>query len=201
MDNGQIIDILPSRSRKIGYARVSTEDQNLDLQRHALAEAGCEAIYEDLGISGVIRRRPNLDLALAALNSGDVLVVWRLDRLGRSLIHLVQTIQALGERGVGFLSLNDSVDTTSPAGRLVLHISAAFAEFERDLISERTRSGMRARKARGEPMGRHRKLTGDQISMARQLLKQPGMTKTSVAQHLKVCRATLLRALNAVVDE
>jgi DNA invertase Pin-like site-specific DNA recombinase len=180
---------------RIGYARVSTEDQNLDLQHRALLNAGCDAIYEDQGVSGVARRRPNLDRALATLNPGDMLIVWKLDRLGRSLIHLVETIRGLGEQGVGFLSLNDSIDTMSPTGRLVLHVSAAFAEFERDLISERTRAGMQARKARGERIGRRPILLPQQIEEARLLLERPGQTKAGVARVLKVSRATLSRAL------
>jgi len=181
---------------KIGYARVSTGDQNLDLQRRALLEAGCETVFEDQGLSGAARCRPNLDRALSMLKPGDVLVVWKLDRLGRSLVHLVETIRSLGERGVGFLSLNDSIDTTSPGGRLVLHVLAAFAEFERDLISERTRAGMRARKARGEAVGRRCKLLPSQIEQARLLLLQPGQNKAAVAKAFDVSRTTLTRYLS-----
>lgn len=175
---------------------MSTDDQNLDLQRRALRQAGCQTIYEDHGVSGVAVRRPNLEQALSSLQSGDLLIVWKLDRLGRSLIHLVETIRMLGERGVGFKSLNDSIDTTSAGGRLVLHMSAAFAEFERDLIAERTRAGMQARKARGEPVGRQRKLTDAQIRQAQALLTEPGQTKTAVARILGVSRATIQRSLN-----
>ena len=180
---------------RIGYARVSTEDQSLDLQRRALLGAGCETVFEDHGVSGAATRRPNLDRALDALNPGDVLVVWKLDRLGRSLLHLVETMKMLGERDIGFLSLNDSIDTTSPGGRLMLHVLAAFAEFERELVSERTRAGMQARKARGEPVGRRRKLLPQQAEQARCLLEQPGQSKAAIARTLNVSRATLHRAL------
>lgn len=195
MDNDCVTGKSLQGSRKVGYARVSTDDQNLDLQRRALRQAGCQTIFEDHGVSGVAVRRPNLEQALSSLQSGDLLIVWKLDRLGRSLIHLVETIRMLGERGVGFKSLNDSIDTTSAGGRLVLHMSAAFAEFERDLIAERTRAGMQARKARGEPVGRQRKLTDAQIRQAQALLTEPGQTKTAVARLLNVSRATLQRAL------
>jgi DNA invertase Pin-like site-specific DNA recombinase len=126
----------------IGYARVSTEDQSLDLQRRALEAAGCEVIHEDKGFSGAATSRPALTDALSAIKPGDVLVVWRLDRLGRSLAHLIQVIDGLGKIGAGFKSLCESVDTTSPGGRLILHIMGALAEFERQLISERTRAGI-----------------------------------------------------------
>ena len=115
----------------VGYARVSTEDQNLDLQRQALLAAGCEGIYEDHGVSGLARRRPRLDAALAEIAAGDVLVVWRLDRLGRSLSHLIEMIDRLGKMSVGFRSLTELIDTTTAGGRLILHIMASLSEFER----------------------------------------------------------------------
>ncbi len=197
MNDGAATGGIHGNGRQVGYARVSTDDQNLDLQRRALRDAGCLEIYEDKGVSGVAARRPNLDRAMAALMPGDVLMVWKLDRLGRSLIHLVETIRALGDRGIGFRSLSDNIDTTSAGGRLVLHMSAAFAEFERDLIAERTRAGMQARKARGERVGRQRKLTAEQVAEARRMLDQPGATRAAVARGLKVCRTTLHRALLA----
>ncbi len=127
---------------KIGYARVSSGEQNLDLQRDALTAVGCGMIYEDEGVSGAARRRPGLDQALATLKQGDTLVTWRLDRLGRSLPHLIELVAALQDRGCWFVSLNEAIDTGSAGGKLVFHIMGALAEFERALIVERTRAGM-----------------------------------------------------------
>jgi len=131
---------------KIGYARVSTEDQNLALQLDALKASGCEKVFEDQGISGITRTRVGLDAALAVLASGDVLVVWKLDRLGRSLHHLIEVIASLDKRGVDFLSLSEAIDTGSATGRLVFHLMAALSEFERSLIVERTSAGLKAAK-------------------------------------------------------
>jgi excisionase family DNA binding protein len=139
----------------IGYARVSTLDQNLDLQRDALGKAGCERTFEDKE-SGAKAERAGLAKALDALRPGDTLVVWKLDRLGRSLKHLVQTVQALSEKGIGFKSLQESLDTTSSGGKLIFHIFAALAEFERDIIRERTQAGLVAARARGRQGGRPR---------------------------------------------
>ena len=150
----------------LGYARVSTEDQNLDLQWTALLAAGCDPVFEDQ-VSGMTIRRPGLDQALTRLGAGDVLVVWRLDRLGRSLPHLIETIRRIGDTGGEFRSLTESIDTTTAGGRLYFHMMGAFAEFERALIVERTRAGMKAAKARGVEVGRKRALTPAQISHAR----------------------------------
>ena len=119
----------------VGYARVLTEEQNLDLQRRSLRAGGCECVFEDCGASGAARSRPQLDKTLASLKRGDILVVWELDRLGRSLSHLIEVVQALGERGVGFLSMSEAIDTTTAGGRLVFHMMGALAEFERSLIA------------------------------------------------------------------
>ncbi len=127
----------------IGYARVSTQDQHLDLQRDALKAAGCEKVHEDRA-SGAKTERPGLETALEALRPGDTLVVWRLDRLGRTLPHLIHTVSQLQERGVGFKSLTEAIDTTSSTGNLVFHIFGAIAEFERNLIRERTQAGLAA---------------------------------------------------------
>ncbi len=177
----------------IGYARVSTTDQNPDLQRRALEAAGCAPIFEDL-ISGATTKRPGLDQALAALDAGDVLVVWKLDRLGRSLSHLIEVISTLGDRGIGFRSLSENIDTTTAGGRLVFHMMGALAEFERSLIQERTRAGMQAARARGVRVGRRRVLSPAQIAHARQLIAG-GETPTRIAKTLQVGRATLYRAL------
>ena len=140
--------------KQIGYARVSTPEQCLDLQLNALKATGCDQIFEDHGVTGDKTARPGLDQTLAALEPGDCLVVWKLDRLGRSLRHLTETLQSLAERDIGFRSLQDAIDTTTAGGRLYFHIMAALAEFERDLISERTKAGMAAAKARGVHVGR-----------------------------------------------
>jgi len=138
----------------IGYARISTIDQNLNLQLDALKAAGCEAIYQDEGISGASAKRPGLTRALKRLSSDDVLVVWKLDRLGRSMRHLIELTTMFDDKGIGFRSLSDAIDTSTPGGKLYFHLMGAFAEFERNLISERTKAGMAAAKARGVKMGR-----------------------------------------------
>src|SRR3712207_6335019 len=138
---------------QIGYARISTDDQTLDLQRDALAKAGCDQLFTDT-MSGATADRPGLAEALAYTRPGDTLVVWRLDRLGRSLRHLIETVTDLEQRGVGFKSLTEAIDTTSPGGKLIFHIFGALAEFERDLIRERTRAGLVAARTRGRTGGR-----------------------------------------------
>lgn len=182
---------------KIGYARVSTDEQNLDLQRHALEAAGCEVIYEDQGISGATADRPGLAAALARLEPGDVLVVWKLDRLGRSLTYLVQLLDGLGKKGVGFASLSEAIDTTTAGGRLVFHMMGALAEFERSLIAERTKAGMAAAKHRGQHVGRPRKLSAQQLAQARALLASGAETRAAVASLLGVDEKTLRRALSS----
>lgn len=141
-------------SKKYGYARVSTQDQNLDLQIAALKKVNCDHIYTDRGISGAKTSRPGLNHLQQKLKSGDTLIVWRLDRLGRSLPYLVDTIDRLGKENIHFISLTENIDTTTSGGRLLFHMMAALAEFERSLISERTRAGMAAARANGRPLGR-----------------------------------------------
>jgi DNA invertase Pin-like site-specific DNA recombinase len=178
----------------VGYARVSTTDQNLALQRDALKAAGCRKVFTDQGISGSIFKRPGLDAALDSLKPGDTLLVWKLDRLGRSLAHLVQTISDLGERGINFHSLSDPIDTESAGGRLVLHIMAALAEFERSLNTERTRAGLAAAKRRGRKLGRRRSLTHAQLALASELIEK-GEARSLVAENLGVARSTLFVSL------
>lgn len=149
---------------KIGYARVSTDDQRLDLQIAALRNAGCVKIYKDHGASGAIMERPGLTRMLQKLEPGQTLVVWRLDRLGRSLTGLVQMIDELGKRGVDFQSLTEEINTTTSGGRLIFHIMAALAEFERSLISERTKAGMLAARQCGKHLGRPHSLSRAQIN-------------------------------------
>ena len=180
---------------KVGYARVSTAEQNLDLQEKALKEAGCEQIFKDRGVSGSQRNRPQLEKALNALDQGDVLVIWKLDRLGRSLPHLIDIVGDLGDRKIGFTSVSESIDTTTAGGELLFHIMGALAQFERSLIVERTKAGMAAAKARGTHLGRRRKLSQDQIKHAQALISE-GRPRAEVARLLNVNPSTLYRRLN-----
>ncbi len=181
---------------RIGYARVSTCDQSLDLQIDALRKAGCEQIFEDRGISGVATDRPGLEKALAALGEGDTLVVWRLDRLARSMRDLTDTITALHAREIGFQSICEHIDVSSAFGEFVLHILSAVAHFERALIVERTRAGMAAAKARGAKFGRKPVLNGEELHEACFLIGS-GMSVTATALQLSIGRSTLYRYLAA----
>ncbi len=176
----------------IGYARISTGDQNLDLQRDALLAAGCDEskIFTDR-LSGSKDDRPGLAQALAYVRAGDTLVVWRLDRLGRSLSHLIQTTTGLEDRGVGFRSLQEGIDTTTSGGKLVFHIFGALAEFERSLIRERTNAGLKAARARGRNGGRPKLLDARKLAVAESLLKDPKLTVKEVAEQVGVARSTL----------
>jgi len=176
----------------IGYARVSTLDQNLDLQLDALKTARCEKIFTEK-MSGA-KARPGLDEALAFLRPGDVLVVWKLDRLGRRTVKLIQLIEALKERGIGFKSLSNAIDTTTPEGMFIYRISSSFAELERDLARERTMAGLQAARARGRKGGRRRKLTEDQAKWAAKMLDDPTNNVKDIIAAFKVPRSTLYRA-------
>ncbi len=176
----------------VGYARVSTGEQNLDLQRAALTNAGCEQIFTD-EMSGAKADRPGLSHACQFLRADDTLVVWRLDRLGRSLTDLIARLAELRERNIGFKSLHESIDTTSPAGKLQFHIFSALAEFERDLIRERTLAGLRAARARGRFGGSKPKLTPEKVKMAASLIKDKNNRIKDICQTLGVSRATLYR--------
>jgi DNA invertase Pin-like site-specific DNA recombinase len=180
----------------IGYARVSTDEQDTSLQLDALEAAGCARIFSDAA-SGALDDRPELARALDHLRAGDTLMVWRLDRLGRSLRHLVDTITALAERDVGFRSLQESIDTTTSGGRLVFHIFAALAEFERDLIRERTRAGLLAARARGRGGGRPSVMSADKLAAAQTMYDSREHTTAKIAEVLGVSRATLYRHLGA----
>jgi DNA invertase Pin-like site-specific DNA recombinase len=179
---------------KIGYARVSTGEQNLGLQRDALEAAGCEVVYQDEGVSGITIARDGLAQTLGALAAGDVLVVWKLDRLGRSLGFLCELVERLGKQGAGFQSLTDGIDITTNSGKLVFHIMGALAEFERDLIRERTRAGMKAAKRRGKHVGRPRALSPAQVQHMHELLAA-GKTQREVAELLGVSVNTVGRAI------
>ncbi|HDR9511026.1 DNA resolvase [Burkholderia cepacia] len=185
---------------RIGYARVSTDEQNLQLQMDALHTAGCERIYTDQGISGADFCRPGLDTALERLEPGDTLVVWRLDRLGRSLGKLVDLITFLGNRKVDFVSLMEAINTRSSGGVLIFHMMAAMAEFERTLISERTRAGLAAARARGKALGRKRALSPDQCKQAIQMIRMQHPL-FEVAARFKVHPRTVRRMLREHAEQ
>lgn len=187
-------------SHLLGYARVSTGMQDESLQLDALDLAGCVQVYTD-HISGTKTTRPKLDELFARLNTGDTVVVWRLDRLGRSLPHLIEVVRGLGERGVQFRSLTEQLDTSTPAGRLLFHVAGAFAEFERDLIVERTKAGLEAARARGRHGGRRPKLSAKQIEMARDMYASKQHTVADIAASFGVSRATIYNNLQSTATE
>lgn len=178
----------------LGYARVSTQDQNASLQLDALKAAGCIKVFTDKA-SGSLDRRPQLDRLLDQLRPGDTVVVWRLDRLGRSLKHLIQLIEDLAEKGVGFRSLTEGMDTTTAGGKLIFSIFGALAEFERSLIRERTVAGLAAARARGRVGGRPPVMTPEKIKVARQLYDARHLTVEEIAQTIGVSRKTVYRHL------
>lgn len=176
----------------IGYARISTVEQSLDLQIDALTAAGCDRIFSDC-ISGSKNERPGLTEALNFARSRDMLVVWKLDRLGRSLSHLIETVQRLTDRGIEFKSLQENLDTLSPGGKLVFHIFGAIAEFERDLIRERTIAGLESAKARGRKGGAKKLLTQSQIKAGRSLAADPTRSVSDICEILKCSHSTYYR--------
>jgi DNA invertase Pin-like site-specific DNA recombinase len=186
----------PSKGMLIGYARVSTIDQNLALQRAALAEAGCGRIFTEQ-LSGAVADRPALRDALEFARSSDTLIVWKLDRLARSMKQLIETIEKLRVRNIGFRSLTEALDTTTAQGRLVFHMFGALAEFERSLIRERTQAGLAAARRIGRTGGRPPKLTDDDIEAAKALLANPDIGVTQIAHRLGVSPATLYRYIPA----
>ncbi len=178
---------------KFGYARVSTGDQNIDLQIDQLQEAGCEKIFQETA-SGANTERQELAQLLEHVRDGDVIVIWKLDRLGRSLKHLVEIVSQLTERGVGLKSLNDPIDTTSSQGKLIFNIFASLAEFERDLIVERTQAGLKAARARGRNGGRPKGLSADatlKAVAAETLYKEGKLSANEIASNLGISKATL----------
>lgn len=179
----------------VGYCRVSTGEQSLDLQKDALTALKCERIFEDR-ISGSKQDRPGLNEALGYLRSGDVLVVWRLDRLGRDLKHLIGTVEDLEKRGVGFKSLQEDIDTTTANGKLIFHIFCSLAEFERNLIRERTNAGLAAARARGRYGGRPKKLTKKQIAMGKSLAADPNRSVDEICEVLNISRPTFYRHIH-----
>lgn len=178
----------------IGYARISTHDQNLALQQDALESVGCEKTFTDIA-SGGDPTRDGLAEAHAHLRSGDTLVVWRLDRLGRSLKHLIETVTGLQSRGVGFRSLTEGIETETSGGRLVFHLFACLAEFEREVIRERTQAGLAAARSRGRRGGRPAVLGNKEIALARRMHADPANSGADICRALGVSRATLYRYL------
>ena len=179
----------------IGYARVSTQDQTLNLQKDALEKIGCTKIFTDT-ISGAATERKGLDEAITFLRDGDTLVVWRLDRLGRSLKHLIETINTLTGRNIGFKSITENIDTTTSGGKLIFHVFGALAEFERDLIRERTQAGLQAARARGRFGGRPRVAalnSPKKVAMAQALFNDKTNSIADICKTLRVSRATLYR--------
>ena len=189
---------LAGHGRPHRLARVSTADQNPALQDDALRAAGCVKVFTDRA-SGRLDKRPELSACLSQLRRGDTLTVWRLDRLGRSVRHLIDVVTDLDAQGVGFRSLTEQIDTTTAGGRLVFHVFAGLAEFERSIISERTQAGLAAARARGRHGGRRPKLSAAQASTARKLYEAKEHTAAEIAAMFGCSRATLYRALKATV--
>jgi DNA invertase Pin-like site-specific DNA recombinase len=188
------------KSMLVGYARVSTTEQTLDLQLDALKKAGCSKIFTDTA-SGAKTERKGLDEALSYVREGDTLVVWRLDRLGRSLKHLIETVSQLDTRKIGFKSLTEQIDTTTSGGKLIFHIFGALAEFERNLIRERTHAGLQAARARGRVGGRPKKLQGAKVAMAQQLYADKTNSIDEICKTLHISRATLYRYITSKATE
>lgn len=180
----------------IGYARVSTQDQTRDLQKDALQKIGCTRIFTDTA-SGSLAERPGLTEALQFLRSGDALVVWRLDRLGRSLQHLLETIASLQKREIGFKSVTENIDTTTPGGKLIFHVFGALAEFERDLIRERKQAGLAAARARGKYGGRPQRLNANQRALLHNLYADKKNRIADFLSALHISKSTLYRSLKA----
>lgn len=178
-----------------GYARVSTQDQNLDLQRDALQRAACAKVYEDIGVSGGARKRPGFDALLAALEPGDTVVIWKMDRAFRSLRHALDVLEVFECKGVELRSLTDHFDTSTAMGKCMYQVRNAFAELERSLISERTKAGMAAARARGKHVGRPRLLSAQAVEAARTTLRERTATQREMADALGVATQTLRRAL------
>ena len=184
-------------NQRIGYARVSTNDQILDLQLDALKEAKCDRIYQEY-ISGGrgSKERPELADCLKNIRSGDTLIVWRMDRLGRSMKYLIEIVSELDRLGVGLVSIKENIDTTTPTGRLVFHVFASLAQFEKELIQERTKAGVAAARARGRQGGRPQKLTAREKEMVCTLMADNKNSVTEIAKKFSVSRTMLYRIVN-----
>jgi DNA invertase Pin-like site-specific DNA recombinase len=186
---------IEATGRMVGYARVSTKAQKLDLQLDALRRAGCETVFQDHGVSGAKAKRPGLDKALAHLRAGDVLVIYKLDRLGRSVEHLALLLREFHERGIHLCSLSEGINTQTIGGKLVFHVFSAVAEFQRDLIRENTLAGLEAAAQRGKHPGRPRKLSPRRVREATRTIRQDGLTYEAAACRLECSPATVWRAV------
>ena len=186
---------LEATGRLVGYARVSTKAQKLDLQLDALRRAGCEQIFHDHGVSGAKTKRPGLDKALASLRAGDVLVIYKLDRLGRSVEHLAALLREFHARGIHLCALSEGIDTQTIGGKLVFHVFSAVAEFQRDLIRENTLAGLEAARERGKRLGRPKRLSAQKVREARRAVHRDGVSYAAAARRFGVSPATVWRAV------
>ncbi|SHK42047.1 recombinase family protein [Tepidibacter formicigenes] len=184
---------------KIGYARVSTRDQNLDMQIDELKKYGCDKIFTDI-VSGSKCERTGLKEAFEYARENDIIVVWKLDRAGRSLKHLIEIVNELNERKIGFISLKESIDTTTSTGRLMFHIFASLAEFERDIIRERTMAGLSAARARGRIGGRPKKMDENKLIMAKSMMADKNISVKEICKTLNVSKSTLYKSLSEVSE-
>lgn len=192
---------LNQTGRRIGYARVSTRDQKLRMQLDALNAVACDEVFSDHGISGGEAKRPGLDKALSALEPGDVLVVFKLDRLGRSVLHLADLLTRFEREGIHFCSLAEGINTTTPGGKLVYHLFSAFAEFQRDIIRENTIAGLEAAKARGSILGRPRKLNPTDVLEAHRRIHQLGESLEVHAERMGISLKVMEKALEKITTE
>lgn len=193
---------IKSTGRRIGYARVSTVDQKLRMQLDALEAVNCDCIFKDHGVSGAKFSRPGLDELLAYVEPGDTVIVFKLDRLGRSVLHLADLLVRFRNDGIEFCSMSEGINTTTPGGKLVYHLFSAFAEFQREVIVENTIAGMAAAKRRGKAIGRPRSLSPQSTVLAHELISQQGLSLKVVAARLGVSRPTLDRAIKRLaLDE
>jgi len=190
-----ILPQISGEGRRIGYARVSTADQKLRMQMDALQSVPCDRIFTDHGVSGAKATRPGLDALLAHIIAGDTVVVFKLDRLGRSVLHLSDLLVRFREEHIHFCSLSEGINTTTPGGKLVYHLFSAFAEFQRDIIVENTMEGIQAAKRRGKILGRPRRLSPQIVIEAQRHIEQHGATREEMARRLGVSRITLDRSI------
>ncbi|QPH54750.1 recombinase family protein [Pontivivens ytuae] len=190
--------IIETSGQRIGYARVSTKDQKLRMQRDALKAVACHAIYEDHGVSGAKASRSGLDAMLGQLKAGDTVVVFKLDRLGRSVLHLADLLVRFEREGIHFCSLSEGINTATPGGKLVYHLFSAFAEFQRDIIAENTQAGLDAARRRGKRLGRPPVIDLETVLEAHRLIAQDDVSLAEAARRLGVSRATLGRAIRRV---
>lgn len=193
---------IKSGGRRIGYARVSTADQKLRMQLDALKAVSCDKIFKDHGVSGAKSSRPGLDKMLSALQPGDTVVVFKLDRLGRSVLHLADLLVHFRNENIEFCSMSEGINTTTPGGKLVYHLFSAFAEFQREIIVENTVAGIEAARRRGKPIGRPRSLDPPTVVLAHEAINRNGVSRRDVVSRLGVSRMTLDRSLKRLgLDE